>query len=135
MRKHALYQGGGFIDSMTLIPVYTYAFRDFKDDVSFTSCNYTQSSRNYYQPRNDTFVDYYGEVVAPVKDAIQKALNLSPDIMKQFTFPVASALSDLLVAENYEGINKRYPFSGDQWYYIRYMLLLVGTVPVHDIDR
>jgi len=55
--------------------------------------------------------------------------------MKQLTFPIASALSDLLVAENYEGIQKRYPFSGEQWYYLKYMLLLVGTVPVSDSNR
>lgn len=71
VRKQALYQGGGFIDTLTLIPVYTYAFGDFNDDVTFPSCNFTWASRNYYQPRNETFVDYYEEVVDPVKDAIQ----------------------------------------------------------------
>ena len=55
--------------------------------------------------------------------------------MSYFTFPVASALSDMLVAENYEGLSKRYPFSGDQWFYIKYMLLLVGTVPLSDLNR
>lgn len=118
-----------------MIPVYTYAFGDFNDDVTFGGCNFTWASRNYYQPRNETFVDYYEEVVDPVKDAIQKALNLPPDLMNQFTFPIASALSDLLVAENFEGVPKKYPFDADQWYYMRYMLMLVGTVPVLENDR
>lgn len=55
--------------------------------------------------------------------------------MNQFTFPIASALSDLLVAENFEGIAKRYPFDAEEWYYMRYMLMLVGTVPVVENDR
>jgi hypothetical protein len=55
--------------------------------------------------------------------------------MNQFTFPIASALSDLLVAENFEGIPKRYPFDAEQWYYMKYMLMLVGTVPVLENDR
>ena len=55
--------------------------------------------------------------------------------MNQFTFPIDSALSDLLVAENFEGIAKRYSFDAEEWYYMRYMLMLVGTVPVVENDR
>jgi hypothetical protein len=55
--------------------------------------------------------------------------------MNQFTFPIASALSDLLVAENFEGIPKKYPFDAEEWYYMRYMLMLVGTVPVLENNR
>lgn len=81
------------------------------------------------QSKNETFKDQYEEFVAPNLEAFQKAFNLSPDIMNQFSYLYGVLLTDYLLAENFEGNPPRYKFRPDQWYGIKNIMFNYITVP------
>jgi hypothetical protein len=60
-----------FIDTLNLVPVFSYgSVGVLQDDSFFPGCPYAWAIKTYYEQRNDTFSDYYDEIIPVVKDSL-----------------------------------------------------------------
>ena len=59
---------GGLIESLNLIPVYSYGpTGKIQDDAFMQGCPFTWSIKTYFEGRNDTFTDYFNEIIPVIK--------------------------------------------------------------------
>jgi hypothetical protein len=87
----------GWIDSLNLIPVYSYGPGGVvEDDAFMQGCPYTWSIKNYFEKRNDTFTDYFNEIIPVIKKPLQVAFDLSNDYMRTLNFNDANSFRDTL---------------------------------------
>ena len=110
---------GNFINNLNLVPVFSYgSVGVIYDDSFFPGCPYAWAIKTYYERRNDTFFDYYEEIIDVVKDSLQKAFNYSDEFMTNFTALQAGTCNDYLVAEDFEGVKPRCRLTPVNRYYI-----------------
>ncbi len=75
------------MENSNLVPVFSYGSKGvLKDDAFFPGCPYAWAIKTYNEGRNDTFTDYYDEIIPVIKDSLQKAFSYSNDYMESFTF-------------------------------------------------
>ncbi len=87
----------GWIDSLNLIPVYSYGPEGVvEDDAFMQGCPYTWSVKEYFDNRNDTFTDYFNEIIPVIKKPLQVAFNLSDEYMSSLSFNEANSFRDTL---------------------------------------
>jgi hypothetical protein len=135
IRRKEILKGGGFIDTLQLVPVFTMTPGSPRDDVLFAGCQYIWARKSYYQALNETFKDVYEQVVTPIEEPLQKAFDLPPDVMSGFSFQLALVLMDLLTSENFEGDPSRYQFRDEDINYIRLVQKLYLTIPMFEDGR
>jgi len=53
---------------LNLIPVYSYGpTGKIQDDAFMQGCPFTWSIKTYFEGRNDTFTDYFNEIIPVIK--------------------------------------------------------------------
>lgn len=104
----------GWIDNLNLIPVYSYGPTGvIEDDAFMQGCPYTWSIKSYFDNRNDTFTEYFNEIISVIQKPLKAAFGLSDDYMQNLTFNEANSFRDTLQTEDFEGGKPRYPFNAE----------------------
>ena len=97
------------IDGLTMVPVYNFAKPSLYDDLMWQSCHYAAGNRGYKSVHESSFSDVSPYVLSVMKRPMQEAFNLSDT--SSLNYSAFYYYSDTMLAEVYEGIPKRYPFS------------------------
>ena len=70
-----------------------------------------------------------------LREPVGKAFGYTRAEIDALTFVNIYMLSDVLLAENMEGDTPRYPFTSEQWHYIREVQKIVLLEPISDFAR
>lgn len=90
-----------------------------KEDIFFYGCKYVYDGDMYYYVRNETYDEVSAFLFPALKKPIQTAFDLSDEQMSNITYSELYMYSDAQLAEDFEGIPRRYNYTHEQWYYMR----------------
>ena len=105
------------------------------DDINFTGCPYTDAYNSYYFQRNETYSAIFDYLVPTIRAPVCTAFSVPESEWSSVTFPRYYDLTDALMAEDKEGDPKRYPFTQEEWYYIREVQKYALTMPFAGLAR
>eukprot|EP00347_Sterkiella_histriomuscorum_P005038 403358139 len=123
------------IDGLQFIPVFNYLIPDQYDDLNYQGCHYALQNRAKWYSDEKSYQDYSSYILPMMRKQIGQAFNLSKDDIQNMKFTQYYNYSDILRAEDQEGVPSRYNFSKEEWYQVRnsQKILLTGTFS--DIGR
>lgn len=115
-----LNDGDDPMNGFQYVPVLNYLTADPNDDLLTWGCDYVQAADNYYYPRNDTYVNVSAFLMPVLRGPIKAAFGLTDDEAWAMSFPdIYSKYSDSALAEDFEGLPRRYSYTPEQWYDMR----------------
>eukprot|EP00347_Sterkiella_histriomuscorum_P018392 403345675 len=107
------------MDGFQYIPVFNYFEPNPKDDLLTQGCKYIDDSDKYFYPRNETYTDVADFILPIVRGPLQQAYELTDDQAWKMSFVDVYQYSDSSLAEDFEGVPRRYNYTAEQWYYLR----------------
>ena len=107
------------MDAYQQIPIFTYLSQSINDDINQAGCPYVGASNSWYFGHNDTYADSYASIVPFIREPVCSSFNYANEKCWNLKYQEYYDDCDALLSENMEGVDKRYPYSQEEWYYIR----------------
>ncbi|CDW72250.1 major acid phosphatase map (histidine-acid phosphatase) [Stylonychia lemnae] len=107
------------MEGFQYIPVFNYQTPDESDDLMTGGCKLIDEADAYLFPRNDTYEPVADYIMPVLRKPIQVAYGLTDDQAWGLSYPQLYDYSDSQLAEDKEGIPRRYSYSAEEWFYMR----------------
>jgi len=121
---------------LTSIPVYSYLSKNTpEDDITPGGCPYTNSYNGDHWNKESTYESVADFILPILREPVGKAFGKTQAESKNLTMVELYEFSDVLLAENMEGMPPRYNFTSMEWHYIRTVQKLILLMPISDFAR
>ena len=118
------------------VPVYNFLNKNTKlDDITPGGCTYAYTYNNDHWNKEQTYEGVSDFIMPVLREPVGKAFGLTPQEIADMSFVNMYWCSDILLAENMEGIKPRYNFTAIQWNYIRAVQKMVLIKPICNFAR